>query len=167
MKKLFLALIAALLLIPALCLAEDGPVLLVELPDGAQTVEDLRFDDGDFIQTYQLADGARVQLLRYGAFDMTLADLMDGEWAGHGEASAVLPEQLAGLNAEGARFVWAQDGQSVDVTIVLVRAGGQTLIFQAVYPLELGQEAVDAAVSALLGSLNLLDGAPPEEAVVG
>ena len=71
-KKLLGALLlGAALLLPALALA-DGPVLLVELPEDAVMVENVTFEDGDFIQSYQLAGGSQVQLLRYARFDMTL-----------------------------------------------------------------------------------------------
>ena len=69
MRKMFAVMLAVLLLMPALALAQ-GSVLMVELPQDAQMVENVAFDDGDFIQTYQLAGGASVQLLRYAAFDM-------------------------------------------------------------------------------------------------
>ena len=72
MKKGFFALLLAVCMLPALALA-TGSVLMVELPQDAQMVENVEFDDGDFIQTYQLSGGARVQLLRYASFDMTLA----------------------------------------------------------------------------------------------
>ena len=81
MKKAFFALLALALLLPAAALG-DGPVLLVHLPQDAQMVENIAFDDGDFIQTYQLSGGANVQLLRYQAFDMTIDDLVASEWTG-------------------------------------------------------------------------------------
>lgn len=164
MKKALLALLACALLVPALCLA-DGPVLLVELPEDAQMVEDVQFDDGDFIQTYQLANGGTVQLLRYASFDMTLAELAEGEWSGYTQAQTFAPDGLEG--SEGMRFTWQQEDEAVDVTMVRVPCEGQTLLFQAMYPQALGQEAIDAAVQAMLDSLSLLTDAPQEEPVVG
>ena len=80
-KNGLLAALFALLLLPALVLAE-GPALMTSLPEDALLVENVEFEDGDFIRTYQIADGATVQMLRYGAFDMTLDDLAEGEWTG-------------------------------------------------------------------------------------
>lgn len=70
---------------------EEAPrsVLLVQLPEDAQMIENIEFEDGDFIQTYQLSGGARVQLLRYADFDMTLEELVQSEWTGATDVSAV------------------------------------------------------------------------------
>ncbi len=46
-------------------------------------VENVAFDDGDFVQTYQLNGGAYVQLLRYGEYEhVPSADLVAGDWPG-------------------------------------------------------------------------------------
>ena len=63
MKKFVAALLALMLTIPALAVGENA-VLLVELEQGAQMVENVSFEDGDFIKTYQLSGGASVQLVR-------------------------------------------------------------------------------------------------------
>ena len=168
MKKLLTMLAILALLVPALALA-DGPVLLVELPEGAEMIEDVQFDDGDFIQTYQLDGGATVQLLRYAAFGMTLDELAEGEWTGY-TALEVLPlEQVGMWPAQGLRLDWAQEGAAVDVTLLLVQAGDQALLLQAVYPQAIGQEAIDASVQAMLDSLDVLDQNMPvdDEAEVG
>ena len=68
MKKWMIGLTALMLMLSGLVCAwaEEAPVLLVQLPEDAQMVENVAFDDGDFVQTYQLNGGAYVQLLRYG-----------------------------------------------------------------------------------------------------
>ena len=165
MKKLLMAIVACALLIPVLALAE-GPVLLVELPEDAQMIENVQFEDGDFIQTYQTGSGT-VQLLRYGSFEMSLDLLTEGEWSGYTNMRQVELPGLSGQNAEGMRFLWEQVDESVDVTLVLVHAQGQELLFQALYPTQVGQEAIDAAVQGMLNSLSLLTDAPQEEAEVG
>lgn len=61
MKKIWiigLLTLALLLAGAAFADQEDAPVLLVQLPEDAQMVENVAFDDGDFIQTYQLSGGA-------------------------------------------------------------------------------------------------------------
>ena len=84
MKKLMIGLTALMLMLSGLVCAwaEEAPVLLVQLPEDAQMVENVAFDDGDFVQTYQLNGGAYVQLLRYGDMSMSIGDLIAGDWAG-------------------------------------------------------------------------------------
>lgn len=156
MKKLLTMLAILALLVPALALA-DGPVLLVELPEGAEMIEDVQFDDGDFIQTYQLDGGATVQLLRYAVFGMTLDELAEGEWTGYTALEALPLAQVGIWPAQGLRLDWAQEGAAVDVTLLLVQAGDQALLLQAVFPQTIGQEAIDASVQAMLDSLDVLD----------
>lgn len=165
MKRILLIGLMLSLLIPALCRA-DGPVLQVDLPEGAQMVEDVRFEDGDFIKTYHLEGGATVQLLRYAAFDMTLPELAEGEWSGYRDARDIDLAALEG--AQGMRFVCKQEDESYDVTLVLVPCEGQMLLFQAIYPQQTGgQAAIDEAVQAMLDSLSLLESEPTDEPVVG
>lgn len=168
MKKILMMLAVLALLVPALALA-DGPVLLVELSEGAEMIEDVQFDDGDFIQTYQLDGGATVQLLRYAAFGMTLDELAEGEWTGYTALRALPLAQVGAWPAQGLRLDWAQEGEAVDVTLLLVQAGDQALLLQAVYPQAIGQDAIDASVQALLDSLDVLDQDMPvdDEAEVG
>ena len=85
MKKIWiigLLTLALLLAGAAFADQEDAPVLLVQLPEDAQMVENVAFDDGDFIQTYQLSGGAYVQLLRYMQSDVTIDGLVAGDWPG-------------------------------------------------------------------------------------
>lgn len=81
--KMFCCLTVALLMLLTCAWAEDASsraVLLVQLPEDAQMIENVEFEDGDFIQTYQLSGGAHVQLLRYAGFDMTLDELVQSDW---------------------------------------------------------------------------------------
>ena len=118
MKRMFACLLA-LLVLPALALSE-GPVLLLELPQDAQMVENVQFDDGDFIQTCQLSGGARVQLVRYGAFDMTLDELVASEWVGCTNAQDLALGSVGGYPASGLRLHDQEDGQdALDVDLTL------------------------------------------------
>jgi len=150
MKKIA-ALLVLLLLVPALALAQ-GSVLMVELPQDAQMVENVAFDDGDFIQTYQLAGGAQVQLLRYAAFDMTLGELFASEWVGATDVRELGVAQVGGYPAQGLRFAYQQEGQAaLDVALVVVDAG-ETLVLSAVFP----AGTADAQLQAMLDSLSVM-----------
>ena len=160
MKKMIAMLFALAVMIPALALA-GSPVLLVDLPQDAQMIENIAFDDGDFIQTYQLSGGANVQLLRYQAFDMTLGDLIASEWMGATDVREAAVTSVGGYPAHGLRFTYPQEnGDALDVTLILVGADGATLVFEAVYPAALGTAQIDASVQAMIGSMDLMmDGA--------
>ena len=159
MKKMMAMILAALLLLPALAFAQ-GSVLMVELPQDAQMVEDVAFDDGDFIQTYQLPGGAQVQLLRYAAFDMTLGELFASEWVGATDVHELDLTEVSGHPAQGLRFAYQAEGQAaLDVAIVVVDAG-QTLVLSAVFP----AGGMDAQLDALLDSMTVMtEGATPAE----
>ena len=120
-----------LLLLPVMALAE-GPVLTTSLPENAQLIENVEFEDGDFIRTYQMEDGATVQMLRYSAFDMTLDDLAEGEWTGYTAREELELKAMDGYPAEGVHLMTGDAENGLDVYIVLVRAQEQTLIFQTV-----------------------------------
>ena len=154
-KKLHCALLlCAALPLPALALA-DGPVLLVELPEDAVMVENVTFEDGDFIQSYQLAGGSQVQLLRYARFDMTLEELAASDWPGFTAAARIDMKHVGGCPASGLRLTSEKaDGTALDVTLVLVDAGAYTLILSAVCP----QGADAQAVETMLSTMNVLDG---------
>ena len=84
MKKILMWLTVLALMLTGAAFAdqENAPVMLVKLPEDAQMVENVAFDDGDFIQTYQLSGGAYVQLLRYAQGDVTLDGIVAGDWPG-------------------------------------------------------------------------------------
>ncbi len=154
MKKFFATLLVLMLMIPVLAFAENA-TLLVELEQGAQMVENVAFEDGDFIQTYQLSGGARVQLLRYASFDMTLGDLFASEWVGATDVRELGVSEIGGCPAQGLRFAYQEEGQeALDVTLVVVDAG-QTLVFTAVYPQALGTVQIDAQVQAMIASMSV------------
>lgn len=154
MKKVFAALLALMLLMPALAFAQ-GEVLLVELEPDAQLVENVAFEDGDFIQTYQLSGGAHVQLLRYASFDMNLGDLIASEWVGATDVRVLELSEISGYPAQGLRFAYQEEGQeALEVTLVVVNAG-ETLVFSAVYPKDLGTAQIDAAVEAMVSSMSV------------
>ena len=167
MKKMISMLFALAVMIPALALALAGsPVLLVDLPQDAQMIENIAFDDGDFIQTYQLSGGANVQLLRYQAFDMTLGDLIASEWMGATDVREAAVTSVGGYPAHGLRFTYPQEnGDALDVTLILVDADGATLVFEAVYPAALGDMQIGAAVEQMIASMDVMEasGAPADE----
>ena len=155
MKKAFALLMLLALLLPAAVLA-DGPVLLVQLPQDAQMVENIAFDDGDFIQTYQLSGGANVQLLRYQAFDMTLEDLVVSEWVGCTDVRSLAVESVGGYPAAGLRLAYEEVGQdALDVTILTVDAEGSTLVYEAVFPQALGSGQIEATVQMMIDSMDV------------
>ena len=159
MKKFVAALLALMLTIPALAVGENA-VLLVELEQGAQMVENVSFEDGDFIKTYQLSGGASVQLVRYASFDMTLGDLFASEWIGATDVRELGVSEIGGHPAQGLRFAYQEEGQeALDVTLIVVNAD-ETLVFTAVYPQALGTAQIDAQVEAMLASMYVsVDGA--------
>jgi len=159
MKKMW-AVLMALLLVPALALAQ-GNVLLVELPQDAQMVENVAFEDGDFIQTYQLPGGGSVQLVRYAAMDMTLGELFASEWVGAADVHELGISEVSGHPAQGLRFTYQEEGQqALDVMLVVVDAG-ETLVMSAVFP----AGSADAQMEAMLASLRVMgeDSAPQGE----
>ena len=161
MKKKIAMWLSLMLMIPVLACAQ-GAVLMVELEENAQMVENIAFDDGDFIQTYQLAGGAQVQLVRYASFDMTLGDLFASEWLGATDVRELGVSEIGGYMAQGLRFAYQEEGQqALDVTLIVVDAP-QTLVFTAVYPQALGTDAIDSAVEAMVSSMTI--GADEEQA---
>lgn len=151
MKRFFAAL-ALMLAMPALAMAS---VLMVELPENAQMVENVAFEDGDFIQTYQLSGGASVQLVRYASFEMTLGDLIASEWIGATDVRELGVSEISGYPVQGLRFAYQEEGQeALDVTLVVVNAD-ETLVFTAVYPQALGTAQIDAGIEAMLGSMSV------------
>jgi len=154
MKRGLAALLAIMLMLPAMACAQ-GAVLLVELEQNAQMIENIAFDDGDYIQTYQLSGGANVQLLRYASFDMTLGDLIASEWVGATDVRELGVSEVGGYPAQGLRFAYQQEGQeALDVTLVVIDAG-ETLVLSAVYPQELGTSQIDVSVQAMLATMSV------------
>ena len=141
-----------LLLLPVMALAE-GPVLTTSLPENAQLIENVEFEDGDFIRTYQMEDGATVQMLRYGAFDMTLDDLAEGEWTGYTAKEPLALGALDGYPAEGVHLMLGEAERTMDVYIVLVYAQNRTLIYQAV----LGEGADLTQAQEWLSNLQVIE----------
>lgn len=169
--KMFCCLTVALLMLLTCAWAEDASsraVLLVQLPEDAQMIENVEFEDGDFIQTYQLSGGAHVQLLRYAGFDMTLDELVQSDWPGAEHVTPLDITSVGGYNASGVRLTYAQEDQDqVSVTLVLVTVGQDTLVYQAVYPTSLGEEQIDSAAQKMLDSMDVLGGTGNAMAEVG
>ncbi|MBP3657190.1 MAG: hypothetical protein J6K32_10905 [Clostridia bacterium] len=155
MKRMMIALMALLLLLPALALA-DGPVLLVELPEDAQMVEDVSFDDGDYIQTYQFS-GVQVQLIRYGAFSMTIEELAASDWAGAKSVTPMELTEVSGYPASGVQIMHEEAAaEPVEVTLVLVSADGYTLVYSVIIPESAG-DGVREQTDAMLDALQVFD----------
>lgn len=164
MKKRMIVLLALLMMMPAMALGQNA-ALLVELEQDAQMIENIAFEDGDFIQTYQLSGGASVQLLRYASFDMTLGDLFASEWVGATDVRELGVSEISGYPAQGLRFAYQEEGkEALDVTLAVIDAG-ETLVFTAVYPQALGTAQIDAQIEAMLSSMSVsIEGAESVDA---
>ncbi len=170
MKRMIAMLLALLLATPALAspTLASASVLMLELPQDAQMVENVEFDDGDFIQTYQLSGGASVQLLRYATMDLTLGDLIASEWIGCTDVRELSLGEVDGCAAEGLRFAYQEDGQeALEVALIVVSAPDGKLVWQAVYPAALGEGQIDADVQAMIDSLGVMGEETAAEADVG
>ena len=165
MKRMLAALLALMLLMPAMALGQNA-VLLVDLEQDAQMIENIAFEDGDFIQTYQLSGGASVQLVRYASFDMTLGDLFASEWVGATDVRELGVSEISGYPAQGLRFAYQEEWQeALDVTLAVIDAG-ETLVFTAVYPQALGTAQIDAQIEAMLSSMSVsIEGAESIDAM--
>ena len=151
MKKILMWLTVLALMLTGAAFAdqENAPVMLVKLPEDAQMVENVAFDDGDFIQTYQLSGGAYVQLLRYAQGDVTLDGIVAGDWPGATDIQAVALETVGGYAAKGLMLsVEPEDEEAVRVA----------LVYQAVYPQRLGDDQIDDAVQRMVDSMDVLGG---------
>lgn len=165
----------ALIVLPVLALA-DAPVLLVDLPQSAQMVENVEFENGDFIQTYQLDTGVTVQLLRYTGFAMTIDELIASDWPVNAGVEMHEMAEISGYPAQHAHIwqlldkdgypVKAQSGELKDgekmmeIDLILVSADGATLIYQDTY---LSGQCGDSTI-AIIESLQVQGG---DEAEVG
>ena len=166
MKKMLIGLLTLALLLVGAAFADenDAPVLLVQLPEDAQMVENVAFDDGDFIQTYQLSGGAYVQLLRYAQGDVTLDGIVAGDWPGATDIQSMALKTVGGYEAKGLMLsVEPEDDEALRVALVLVSADGCTLVYQAVYPQRLGQDQIDDAVQRMVDSMDVLGGASAQD----
>ena len=163
MKKIWIVgLLTRALLLAGAAFAdqEDAPVLLVQLPEDAQMVENVAFDDGDFIQTYQLSGGAYVQLLRYMQSVVTIDGLVAGDWPGATNVQALDLKTVGGCAAQD---VAPEDDEALRVALVLVSADHCALVYQAVYPQRLGTDQIDDAVQHMVDSMGVLGGASAQD----
>ncbi len=179
MNRFLKAALLALMLfaLPGLALA-DAPVLLVDLPEDAQMVENVAFEGGDFIQTYQTASGVTVQLIRYSGYEATIEDLIASDWPVNCAYNLEEMTELSGFPARHASIfqVIDRDGypvkaaqgaalrdgeQMMEIDLVVVNVDGTTLIYQGSYLS--GQEAGDSSLT-ILDSLQVQGG---ESAEVG
>lgn len=179
MKKLFAMLLALAMMLPVCALADA--VLLLNLPEEAQMVESVAFDDGEFIQTYQLPDGVSVQLLRYVDFPMSLEELIAGDWpvncrveyvddlteisgypARYAHIWQVLDQSGYPIGSEGSQL---KDGQQMlEIDLIVVTVGNETLIYQDSY---LSGQRGDT-VLPIIDSLQVqMDGVAAGEGEVG
>ena len=134
------------------------------LPEDAQMVENVAFDDGDFIQTYQLSGGAYVQLLRYAQGDVTLDGIVAGDWPGATDIQSMALETVGGYAAKGLMLsVEPEDEEAVRVALVLVSADRCALVYQAVYPQRLGDDQIDDAVQRMVDSMDVLGGSAAKD----
>ena len=92
-------------------------------------------------------------MLRYGAFDMTLDDLAEGEWTGYTAKEPLALGALDGYPAEGVHLMLGEAERTMDVYIVLVYAQNRTLIYQAV----LGEGADLTQAQEWLSNLQVIE----------
>ncbi len=149
----FILVLSLLFIVPTCALADSRPFLLVNLPDDSQMIENVEFDDGDFVQTYQLGGGAHITLLRYGNSDITLTSLVESEWPGAYSSSSV---ELPNLNeATATKFLVEEDNSLLHVLLVTAHAGQDVLVLEAVYPDHLGEEQINDMINTLVSSLSI------------
>ena len=147
------------LMLASIAFAEgfDRPLLFLNLPGDAQMIENVQFDDGDFIQTYQLSGGAHITLLRYADFNMSVHDLLTSEWDGASSITTLSIEPISGQKTEGIRFSYTEEEETLLITLITVTAGQDTLVFEAVYPSRNGEEQVNAIVDGIIQSMQVIN----------
>ena len=155
MKKWMMLMLAVCMLCMAICAAAESAVLTVDLPDDALLTENVEFEDGDRIQTYQLDNGVRVQFLRYAAFDMTLEELAEGEWIGYTASEAMAIEEIGGYPAQGLCLNFGEGEEQVNVYTIMTDVQGAKLIFQAVFPASLGEKQIEESMDAWVESMEI------------
>lgn len=172
MNRMIRTAIFALLLfaLPVLSLA-DAPVLLLDLPQSAQMVENVEFEGGDFIQTYQLENGVTVQLLRYSGFAMTMEELISSDWPINCGVEMQAMTEISGYPAQHAHILQAYDesgypvkadggpGGVMAIDLVVVNVDDMTLIFQSI---DKGAEGAGDAIGAMIESLQVQGGSHAE-----
>ncbi len=141
----------ALLLAPVAALAGDN-LLLVEMPESAVLVENVSFEDGDFVQSYQLEGGVMLMLVRYGGMSMTADELVESEWAGSKSVTPGTIEEIDGYPAQHV-IVRADDGfgGEIDANLIVVSTDDATLILQITGP-------AGTDVTPILGTLHVQSG---------
>jgi len=155
MKRMWMLMIVFAMLVPAVALA-GGEALLLELPQDAQMVENVEFDDGDYIRTYQLGGGGSVQLLCYADFPMTMEELAASEYPGLSDLRVLEISSVGGRPASGLRFTSVEEGQgALDVTLICVHAGDAALIYKAVFPQTMGEEAIETLLSGMIATMDV------------
>lgn len=166
LNRIVKTVVAAFLLavLPVLALAE-GPVMLVDLPESAQMIENVEFDNGDFIQSYQLEDGASVQLLRYTGFTMTMEELIASDWPVNARCEMDDTMEVSGYPAQRAH-IWqpvdeggypvkakedkGQDSERMmEIDLILVTVEHATLIYQDIYFSDAHEENAQLMINSL------------------
>ena len=168
-KAAWLALL--LFALPVIAFAQ-APVMLVNLPESAQMVENVEFENGDFIQTYQLESGITVQLLRYAGFEMAIDELISSDWPLNCGVMMQEMTELSGVPAKHAHILQAYDasgypikeagasGSVMAIDLIVVGEDGITLIFQGI-----SRAGMDAeTMTEIIKSIQIQVG---EEAEVG
>lgn len=162
-KSVRIVLFALLLFaLPVMAFA-DAPVLLLDLPEDAQMVENVEFDNGDFIQTYQFGGGASVQLLRYTDFAMTMDELIASDWPVNSGVEMQAMTEISGYPAQHAHILQGYDAEGyavkadgsaggiMAIDLVLVTVEDTTLIYQSIE----NEQGAGDAVRAMIESLQV------------
>jgi hypothetical protein len=159
-KVRFCALLSAVfLLLCTLALAESaGPYLLLDLPADAQMIENVEFDNGDFVQTYQLSGGAHITLLRSQEMDMSITDLIESEWTGAENVSFLQVAPISEHPTQACSLLYPDEsGTRLSVTLLTVQAEQYTLLYEAIYPENLGEDQIRLSIRRMIDSMTLTD----------
>ena len=158
-KRTILFLFLCLLIVSMTASAENfsRPLLFLNLPQDAQMIENVQFDDGDFIQTYQLSGSAHITLLRY-ADDMNAQELMRSEWENASNVVNLGISPISGCKTDAIRFICKDiDETSLMVTILTVGVGSDTLVFEAVYPTRIVEEQITATIDEIIKTMTVMN----------
>lgn len=142
-------------------------------------VENVEFEDGDFIQTYQVGGGVQVQLLRYMGMAMSFDELIASDWPVALSVQPMELTQVSGFPAQGVRIFQVLDAsgypvraegselkdgqQMLEIELVMIHADGAVLICQSSRALGADGALPDTTAMQVLPG----DAAVNEEAEVG
>ena len=149
-KRIIPVLLGLLLLLS--CAVAEGHHLTVELPTDARKVEDVTFEDGDRIETWQLSGGASIQILEFRG-PASLSDMI-GAWDAPASVADIPVPRVDGRPSQGIRFLSTEGDTDYSVTVLRITEERNTYFFETVFPQRLGDEQIDAIVDSMIRSLH-------------